>query len=334
MKKNKKTFLVIGSNSFSGSAFIYHLLKRKYNVIGVSRSKELLPIFLRYKNLKNEQRLFKFFQIDLNKNCKKLINLIKKYKPSYIINLAAQSMVAESWDHPEHWYQTNVFAQIQLCEEINKLNFIKKYVHVTTPEVYGSSKNKIKENFNFNPSTPYAVSRACCDLHLRNMWKLYNFPVVFTRAANVYGPCQQLYRIIPRALLYARKNKQLMLHGGGKSIRSFIHIDDVAEATISIALEAKIGKTYHISTNNFISIKELTKKISFLTNKNFSDFVNVASERSGKDHAYLLDSSSLRKELNWRDKVSLDFGLKQTLEWVDSNLSKLSKSNQFYVHKK
>ncbi|MDB9776848.1 GDP-mannose 4,6-dehydratase [Alphaproteobacteria bacterium] len=334
MKKNQKTFLIIGSNSFSGSSFVYHLLKKKFNVIGVSRSKELSPIFLKYKELKEELSSFQFFQIDLNQNLKKLINLIENYKPTYIINLAAQSMVAESWENPDHWYNTNIVGQVKLLEELKNFKFIKKYIHVTTPEVYGSNDHKIKESFNFNPSTPYAVSRASCDFHLKNMFELYNFPVVFTRAANVYGPYQQLYRIIPRSLLYSRTNKKISLHGGGKSVRSFIHIDDVSDATILIALHGKIGKTYHISTNDFISIRDLVIKICNLTNIEYKKFTNISTERKGKDKAYILDSSYIRKELKWKNKVSIDQGLDQTLSWIDKNLIKLKKSNSSYIHKK
>ena len=97
---------------------------------------------------------------------------------------------------------------------------------------YGSCSGLVDENHPFSPSTPYATSRAACDMHLLNFFKNYNFPVVFTRAANVYGPGQQLYRIIPRTILFIKLGKKLQLHGGGKSLRSFIHIRDVAEATL------------------------------------------------------------------------------------------------------
>ena len=109
-------------------------------------------------------------------------------------------MVAQSWENPVHWYKTNIISQVALHDKLRKRNFLK-YVHVTTREVYGSTdKGWIKECFDFSPST-HAVSRASCDLHLMSTFKAYNFPVVFTRAANVYGPGQQLYRIIPRTML-------------------------------------------------------------------------------------------------------------------------------------
>ena len=193
---------------------------------------------------------FHFEQVDLNDDIDRLMKIIQERKPEYMINFAAQGMVAQSWDTPQHWYQTNVVAQVILHQRLRKLDFLKKYVHVTTPEVYGNTKGWIEENNHFEPSTPYAVSRAACDLHLISFFKAFDFPVVFTRAANVYGSGQQLYRIIPRAMLFAKTGKKLLLHGGGQSIRSFIHIEDVANATLKIALGGIPGTTYHISTQS------------------------------------------------------------------------------------
>ena len=141
-----------------------------------------------------------------------------------------------------------MLSQVTFHDYLRKSKFLKKYVHITTPEVYGSTdQGWIKESFNFAPSTPYAVSRAACDLHLKSFFDAYDFPVVFTRAANVYGPGQQLYRIIPRTILSCLSGKSMDLHGGGKSMRSFIHINDVAQATLKISLESKNGTQWHLS---------------------------------------------------------------------------------------
>lgn len=325
-------FLVIGSNSFSGAQFVDYLLENNQKVMGVSRSKELNPVFLPYKNSQNLSH-YQFHQIDINSDLDKLLGLLQQFKPEYIVNFAAQGMVAQSWKTPEHWYQTNVVGQVKLHDALRKLDFIKKYVHVTTPEAYGSTDGWVSENFNFNPSTPYAVSRAACDLHLMSFFKAYEFPVVFTRAANVYGPGQLLYRIIPRAMLYARLGKKMQLDGGGKSIRSFIHMRDVSDATFKIALAGRVGETYHISTRNYLSIRDLVEKIASLTNVQFSDLAEVTGDRLGKDQAYLLESKKLRDELGWVDKISLDTGLQDTLSWVDENLDILKTQNADYIHK-
>ena len=325
-------FLVIGSNSFSGAQFIKYLLQNGNNVIGVSRSNEINDVYLPYKwesSIKN----FKFYPIDINHQLSDLIEILNEFKPEYIVNFAAQGMVAQSWETPQDWYQTNVVGQVKLHDQLRKLKFIKKYVHVTTPEAYGSTDGWIKESFNFAPSTPYAVSRAACDLHLMSFFKAYNFPVVFTRAANVYGPGQQLYRIIPRTMLYARLGKKMKLHGGGLSTRSFIHMDDVSAATFKIALDGIPGDSYHISTNETITIRELVEKICELTNANFTELVEVSEDRLGKDQAYLLDSTKLRENFNWQDKINLEQGLIDTLSWVDNNIEILKSLPADYIHK-
>lgn len=325
-------FLVIGSNSFSGAHFCGYLLQRGHEVVGVSRSPEPNPVFLPYRWLA-DQHNFQFAQIDLNHQLAELISLIREFQPEYVVNFAAQGMVAQSWSIPEHWYQTNVVAQVKLHDQLRQVPGLKKYVHITTPEVYGSTEGWIKETFHFAPSTPYAVSRAACDLHLVSFFKAYQFPVVFTRAANVYGPGQQLYRIMPRTMLFARLGKTLPLHGGGHSIRSFIHIEDVADATYRVALRGTPGEAYHISTNDTVSIRQLVEQICDLTGVAFEDLAEVAEERLGKDQAYLLDSQKIRNELGWRDQVSLAEGLAATLAWVDENLSTLETLPAEYIHK-
>ena len=336
-----KRLIVIGSNSFSGAHFVSKSIEDGFEVLGVSRSieisKEFLPYYWEnssYSSFLVHQTNFNFHQININNDLYKLLTLIDDFKPLYVINFAAQGMVAESWINPTHWYQTNVVSQVAFHDELRKREFIEKYVHVTTPEVYGSTdKGWIKENNYFNPTTPYAISRACCDMHLESFYKAYEFPVVFTRAANVYGPGQQLYRIIPRTILSAKTGKKIKLHGGGYSERSFVHIKDVVDATMRIMLDSPPGKTWHISSEKSITIRELVKMIFSTMNVNFEDLVEDDKERLGKDQSYLLDSCSLRKELNWTDSISLDHGLNDTINWIESNLITLSKMSWKYEHK-
>jgi dTDP-glucose 4,6-dehydratase len=332
IKNMKKRFLVIGSNSFSGAYFVKDLLERDNEVLGVSRSAEPHEVLLPYK-WQSYKSNFSFHQIDINSQLEDLLKQVNEFKPEYVVNFAAQGMVAQSWETPEHWYQTNVVGQVKLHDKLRKLSYLKKYVHVTTPEAYGSTDGWIQESFQFAPSTPYAVSRAACDLHLMSFFKAYQFPVCFTRAANVYGPGQQLYRIIPRAMLYARLGKKMQLHGGGHSIRSFIHMKDVADATYRIALDGVAGESYHISTPNTVSILELVEKICLLTATPLAELAIVSEDRLGKDQAYLLDSGKIRTALGWSHNVSLDDGLKETLKWVDGNLDVLKTLPADYIHK-
>lgn len=125
----------------------------------------------------------------------------------------------------------------------------------------------------------------------------------------------------------------MQLHGGGHSIRSFIHIQDVAEATLKVALHGEPGGSYHISTRSTISIRELVEQICQLGNVPFESLVEVTGDRLGKDQAYLLDSSAIREKLSWEDGISLEKGLTETLAWMDGNLDVLTAQNPDYVHK-
>jgi dTDP-glucose 4,6-dehydratase len=207
---------------------------------------------------------------------------------------------------------TNVVSTVRLHERLRQFDFLERYVHVTTPEVYGSTEGWVTESQPFNPSTPYAVSRAAADLSLRTYFAQYGFPVVYTRAANVYGPGQQLYRIIPRTIVAAMGGQKLRLDGGGKSTRVFIHMRDVSDATLKVALSGQIGECYHISSADLISIRGLVELIVDRLGKDFDACVEVGPERPGKDAAYMLDSSKLRTQLGWTDKVPLGEGIDDT----------------------
>jgi dTDP-glucose 4,6-dehydratase len=323
--------LVLGSNSFSGAAFVKYALSKGINVSGVSRSNEPIDELLPYKW--NDYSNFNFFKLDLNNNLELIMDLISLKKPKYVINFAAQSMVAESWQNPGHWFQTNTLATVEFHEQLRKLNFISKYVHVSTPEVYGDCSGFVNEKNNFNPSTPYAVSRAAADMSLISYGRAYNFPFVITRAANVYGAGQSLYRIIPRTILYILTNQKLQLHGGGVSTRSFIHIDDVADATWRIMEKGTCNETYHISTSEIVSIRRLVEIICKKLDVDFFDCVDLSEERLGKDSSYQLDCSKVKKELDWKDKINLDVGLDLCIDWVKSNLQSLKTGPLSYVHK-
>lgn len=324
--------LVLGSNSFSGSNFINNQLNEGYEVFGLSRSKEISSVFLPYKKnirIKN----FHFFQLDINKNLKEIIELIKREKISQIVNFAAQSMVGESWDIPEHWYITNTLSTIKFHNELKNLDFLEKYIHVSTPEVYGTCKGLIEEHRNYNPSTPYATSRAAADMSLKNFYDTYNFPVIFTRAANVFGEYQQLYRIIPKTVLCFLTKEKLPLHGGGHSVRSFIHMDDVSNATHKILNSTQFGEIYHISTTKNISIRELVEMVATQLNVSFEENVIITEDRKGKDGAYLLDSSKLRNNLNWKETIGLEEGIQRTIKWTKDNFDELLTQPMKYIHK-
>lgn len=325
---------VVGSNSFSGASFVRHCLSQGLEVLGASRSAEAAGCFLPYRWIaESQQAKFRFAQADLNHDLDRLMAALDEFQPTAVVNFAAQGMVAQSWLTPGHWYQTNVVANVLFHDRLRRASWLKSYVHVSTPEVYGSTAGVITESAPFNPSTPYAASRAACDLHLKTFLSQYRFPVTWTRSANVYGPGQQLYRIIPRTILSIKLGQKLQLHGGGHSVRSFIHIDDVAAATLAIARGAPIGECYHLSTDRFISIRALVEMICSMMQADFSAVAQVTEDRPGKDAAYTLDSSKARQSLGWRDTVALEDGVRATIAWVDQHFEELRRQPLDYTHK-
>lgn len=325
------TVFIVGSNSFSGATFTDFALQQGTKVIGISRSPEPFHAFLPYKWHNHDN--FTFYPLDLNSHLNEITTLLQDTKPAYVVNFAAQSMVAESWQNPGDWFMTNTVSTIKFHDVLRKVDFLKRYVHVSTPEVYGSCTGFVKEDFPFNPTTPYAVSRAAADMSLRTFHTAYNFPVVTTRAANVYGPGQQLYRIIPRTILFILLGRKLQLHGGGVSTRSFINMRDVSDATWRIMQNGRDGDTYHISTNEVISIRALVELICLKLGAKFEDHVEFVGERLGKDSAYHLDSTKVRQELGWQDSINLDQGIDECIAWVKNNFEELKDQPFDYQHK-
>ena len=328
-----KKIIVLGSNSFAGSCYVDYLLNKNYQIYGFSRSNEPSKLLLKYKFNKNIKN-FKFIKFNINNDLNLLNKFLKKNKIDYIVDFLAQSMVAESWLNPDHWYQTNIVSKVKLYHLLSKKMKFKKYIRISTPEVFGNVKGFILENTKTVPSTPYGISQLATDLTLLAYYKFNKFPVVISRFSNFYGPHQPLYRVIPKTLNSIFANKKFLLHGGGKSIRSFIFIDDFCEAIYKCMIKGKLGQIYHFSNKEYISILWLIKKICSLTSKNFNKSIKIARDRPSKDYAYKINPAKAEKELNWKPKYTIEKGLKATIQWYKSNKKQLSDLKKVYVHKK
>ncbi len=325
-------FAVIGSNSFAGASLVAKLISEDKQVIGINRSPERSNIFLPYKKIKSNGS-YRFICADLNYSLPDIFDALNDFKPDVIVDFAGQGMVAESWVSPEQWYQTNIVAKVRFHDLLRQAKWLKRYIRISTPEVYGSQEALLKEAWQFNPSTPYAVSHAAIDMSLRAFHQQYQFPVIFTRFANFYGPGQQLYRIVPRTIINVLLGKKLQLHGGGTSIRAFIHGSDVANGIIKAASVGSIGEIYHFSSEKFYSIREAVELICERLGVEFSSVVEVAPDRPAKDRAYLMDSSKARSELGWSDAYSFEQGIDETVAWVKDSLDDIRGLELDYIHK-
>lgn len=321
---------VVGCNSFTGSYVIDELLAAgKSQVLGVDRE-EKSAVFLPY--LKRDLATFRFVRIDLNRDMSVLETLLQSEQPDYVINLAALSEVAPSWEHPAQWMQTNVVALTELVNNLRRMPSLRRFVQVSTPEVYGSVTGKISEGAPLNPSTPYAASKAAFDLLLGTFFKECNFPAVLVRASNVYGAHQQLFKIIPRSIIYLKLGKLIPLHGGGQAVRSYIHVRDVARAYLAALFHGRAGEVYHVSPDETVTVRELVERLCELLGHDFSESITVHPARPGHDAVYMLNSNKARRELGWQPQVTLAEGLRETIAWIEKHWEEIRASEFEYVH--
>ena len=327
-----KKIVVIGSNSFSGSDFVDLLLEKGGSqVIGISRSPEKSETYLPYK--KRTGADFKFYQMDLNQDMDRLLDFLDSFAPEFIVNFATQSEVAPSWENPEHWFQTNGVALSRLVNHLRRKPYLKRYVHISTPEVYGNSKGLLGADTPLRPSTPYAVSRAAQDMFLKIYKERFGFPVVTVRSANVYGAHQQLWKIIPRSVLYIKLGKKIPLQGGGIARRSFIHVRDVSEGELAVMEGGQTGAIYHFSTENAQSIREVVGLVCERMGTTLEKAAEDVGDRPGQDSAYLLDTGRSRRELGWKPRVLLDQGIGEVVRWIDSRWNEIRKEPMEYAHR-
>ena len=331
-----KRVAVLGSNSFSGSHFVDHALRTGAEVLGVSRSPEYDARFLPYRYHREPPARFRFAQIDLNENGDEAVAALDEFRPDIIVNFAAQGEVRNSWKWPEQWFNTNCLAVVRVAQALKGKEWLKRYVAVSTPEVYGSTGADLKEtNSSFSPSTPYAASKLAGDLFLLALLKEGSLPVTFVRSANVFGPHQQLFRIIPKTILAVRTGERIPLHGGGRGRRAFLHIADACDCTWRAATVGRVGEVYHQAPDGgVVSIADVVKLICDKLGASFEASTSMEQANFGQDAMYSLDASKARSELAWLPARTLADGVDETIAWIDENFDFLKNLSREYVHQK
>ncbi|MFQ5737784.1 MAG: GDP-mannose 4,6-dehydratase [Acidobacteriota bacterium] len=323
---------VIGSNSFSGSDFVDLLLDEPdKEVIGMSRSPEKSPLFLPYRT--RQEAKFQFFQMDLNHQMAQVLELLDSFEPDYVVNFAAQSEVAPSWKYPEQWFQTNVVALAKLADALKDRSYLKRYVQISSPEVYGVCRGRVRESAPLNPSTPYAASKAAADLFLLTLARHFKFPLILIRSTNVYGPHQQLWKIIPRSVIYLKLGKKIPLHGGGVAVKSYIHIRDVSRGERALMEKGIPGTIYHLSPEKGYAVREVVRVICHRMGRNFEESTVSVGERLGQDARYVIDSSRASRQVGWSPTISLQQGVAAVIDWIEENWGLVAKEPLEYVHR-
>lgn len=317
------TYLVLGGNGAMGVQLICYLLHHfpDVKVLAVGRNPEKPPPFTLYRGV-DDSRL-EYHQIHIAREPERFVRLCDEKQPNTIVNTAAESESSTSWKESWRYFETNCTALTKIVESLVKISWLKKWVQISSSEVYGSVNEPITEMTSLNPSTPYSVSKAAADFYLMAMAHARNFPVNIIRPSSVYGPGQQLHRIIPKAILCALLRRKLSLEGGGAIIKSFLHTDDLSRAICLVAEQGPIGQIYHVGPGEGTAIHYLVEKIFQKTGASFQDFVKISPARAGHDTQSLLNYSRITQELGWNPHVNLDKGLDGMIEWAKQHLSYL-----------
>ena len=303
--------LVTGGLGFIGSNFILNTLKNDEKISITNIDAELLGSdhnnLLELKNSSN----YHFVKGNITNR-----NLMEELigNSDAVINFAAESFVDRSILDANQFLVSNIRGTYTILEILRKQK--KRFIQISTDEVYGSLENdSATEEYRFNPSNPYAATKASAELLVNSFVKTYDLDCVITRCTNNYGPRQFYEKLIPKTIFLANNNKKIPIYGKGKNIRDWIFVDDHCDAVYNVLMNGESGQSYNISANNEIDNISLVKKILEIMDKS-SDLINFVEDRPGHDLRYSLDSTKIRNSLGWNNKTNFDDAIRKTIDWI------------------
>ena len=317
-----KKIIVTGGLGFIGSNLIELLIKKNFSVINIDK----ISYSSNFYNLKeyNNSNKYKFIRCNIGE--RKFKKILFKYKPICIFNLAAETHVDRSIDNPEHFIQSNIVGVYKLLEYFKEYSqrFNSRLIHISTDEVYGDIlKGRTSEKHPYNPSSPYAASKAASDHLVQSYVRTYKIPAIITNCSNNYGPKQHPEKLIPKLIYNILNNKPLPIYGKGLNSREWIFVKDHCEALIKIFKKGKIGNFYNIGSNKNLTNLEVCEHLLSVAKKNSilgtKVKINFIKDRPGHDIRYALNSNKIKKELNWKPRINFKEGIKLTFDWYNKN---------------
>ena len=319
-----KNIIVTGGLGFIGSNLIEFLLKKKYYVLNIDKV-TYSSNFYNVKNFKISKN-YKFIKCDIGNI--KMKNILFRYKPVCIFNLAAETHVDRSIDNPKSFINSNIVSVYNLLEYFK--SFSKKYksklIHISTDEVFGDIlKGRASENNSYRPSSPYAASKAASDHLVSSYIRTYKIPAIVTNCSNNYGPKQHPEKLIPKLIYNILNNKNLPIYGKGINSREWIYVKDHCEALYKVFKKGRIGEFYNIGSNKNLSNLEVCENLLKVSKKLVKVGKNVKiffiKDRPGHDLRYALNSKKIRGELKFHPKINFKKGIRNTFEWYKNNKS-------------
>ena len=309
--------LVCGGAGFIGSAFIRNRIKdhSDYQITNL----DILTIGSNLKNLTEIENSsnYKFLKDDI-RNESVIDGLVKDV--DVVVNFAAESHVDRSIANPKLFIETNILGTYSILEAIRKHD--KKFIHVSTDEVYGDAhgQSSFNENSQINPSNPYAATKAAADHLVSSYHRTYGINCITTRCTNNFGPCQFPEKLIPKTIIRSLKNLKIPLYGDGMQIRSWIYVYDHVNAIESLISKGRSGQVYNITAYEEITNKTIVEKILKILGKS-NNMIEYVGDRPGHDKRYSIDCSKIEKEIGWKPKFDFDKALEETVQWYLDNES-------------
>ena len=317
-----KKVVVTGGLGFIGSNLIDLLINKKYFVINIDKITHSSN-FYNTRNFKNSKN-YKFIKLDIRN--KKLKAILFKYKPLGIFNLAAESHVDKSIDDPRIFIQSNIVGASNLLEAFKDYSKIYKsrLIHVSTDEIYGDILTGRSSEYDpYNPSSPYAASKAASNHLVSSFIRTYKIPAIITNCSNNYGPRQDPTKLIPKLIYSILHNRPLPIYGKGVNSREWIYVKDNCDALIKVFLKGRIGQFYNIGSNqnlNNLQVSKMLIKYSKSVMKLGQKVkINFVKDRPGHDLRYALNINKIKKELKWYPDTSFQEGIKLTFDWYRKN---------------